>query len=95
MVKKKVHLYVEGGGGLETACRQAFTTFITQAGIINRPRVVACGSRANAYDRFCTAVKSGEDAMLLVDSEQPVNAQYQEGSPETWQPWGHLEAVDC
>ena len=66
-----VELYVEGGGdsaALRTACRQGFTQFITNAGIGQRPRVVACGSRRDAYDSYCTAVANGEDAVLLVDS---------------------------
>jgi len=92
-----VKLYVEGAGdssALKTVCRAGFSTFISKAGITKRPRVVACGSRANAYDRFCTALKNGEKAMLLVDSEQTVNSKYQQGSQETWQPWAHLKTGD-
>ena len=88
-----VKLYVEGGGdasALKTACRKGFTTFIAKAGIGKRPRVVACGSRQDAYESFCTAIAKGEDALLLVDSEAPVAAQHQQGSPDTWHPWAHL-----
>lgn len=95
MVKKEVKLYVEGGGDspeLKTACRKAFTTFITKAGLKNRPRIVACGSRGNTFDSFCTAVANGEDALLLVDSESAVIAKHQQGQPEAWQPWAHLKA---
>ncbi|MCD0244846.1 DUF4276 family protein [Xanthomonas melonis] len=90
-----VKLYVEGGGdtaALKTACREGFTTFVTKAGLKNRPRIVACGSRRDAFDSFCTAIANGEDAMLLVDSEDTVIAQHQQGQPDTWQPWGHLKA---
>ncbi|MCL2714315.1 MAG: DUF4276 family protein [Alphaproteobacteria bacterium] len=88
-------LYVEGGGDtalLKAACREAFTTFITKAGLKNRPRIVACGSRRDAFDSFCTAIVSGEDAMLLVDSEGTVSDRHQHGLPDTWQPWAHLKA---
>lgn len=87
-------LYVEGGGdtaALKAACRKGFTIFITQAGLNLRPRVVACGSRADAFDSFRTAVANGEDALLLVDSESPVAASTQAGEPQTWQPWQHLK----
>ena len=88
-----VKLYVEGGGdaaALKTACRQGFTRFITNARIIKRPRVVACGGREDAYDSFCTAIANGDEAILLVDSETSVAGQYQQGSHEDWQPWQHL-----
>ena len=50
------------------------------------PRIVACGSRDNAYDRFRTGHSSkGVSAMLLVDSEGPVTAL------GTWQ---HLKSRD-
>jgi hypothetical protein len=89
-----VKLYVEGGGDtapLKTACREGFTTFLTKVGVAKRPRVVACGSRRDAYESFCTAVKNGEAAVLLVDSEGPVVAAHQQGKPDTWQPWQHLK----
>jgi hypothetical protein len=89
-----VKLYVEGGGdaaALKTACRAGFTEFITKAGLKKRPRVVACGSRRDAYDSFCTAIASGDDAMLLVDSETLVSEVHQKGEPATWLPWEHLK----
>jgi hypothetical protein len=90
-----VKLYVEGGGdaaALKSACREGFAAFITKAGIARRPRIVACGSRRDAFDSYCIAVANGEDAVLLVDSESPVNAQTEPDRPETWQPWEHLKA---
>ena len=96
-----VKLYVEGGGdsnALKTACREGFSKFLGKAGLAGRmPRVVACGSRADAYDSFCTAISNGEAAMLLVDSEAPVAADAQQGDGtkredwERWQPWLHLK----
>lgn len=87
-------LFVEGGGDsgdLKKACRKGFTQFITEAGLTNRPRVVACGSRGDAYDSFCTEINSGNPAMLLVDSEAAVIASHQQGKPDTWTPWVHLK----
>lgn len=87
-------LYVEGGGessSLKTACRAGFSEFIGKAGIVRKPRIVACGSRQNAYDSFCTALASGETALLLVDSEAPVTAECQQGDSLQWRPWEHLK----
>ncbi|MGC8475030.1 MAG: DUF4276 family protein [Acetobacteraceae bacterium] len=87
-------LYVEGGGDssdLRTACREGFASFIARAGIARRPRVVACGSRRNAFESFCTAVGNGQAAMLLVDSEGPVAEGNAQGEPDSWQPWAHLK----
>lgn len=93
-------VYVEGGGdaaALKTACREGFSKFLGKAGLAGRmPRIVACGSRADAYDSFCTAVRNGEAAMLLVDSEAPVVADAQVGDAairedrDKWLPWLHL-----
>ena len=90
-----VKLYVEGGGdaaALKTACREGYTKFITEAGLKNRPRVVACGSRRDAFDSFCTAIANSEEALLLVDSESAVSSYHQkEDDPAKWQPWSHLK----
>ena len=85
-----VKIYVEGGGdskALKTACRRGFQSFIKKAGLQGRmPRVVACGSRRNAYESFKTA-HAGQDTtvLLLVDAEGPVTAE---------SPWQHLEICD-
>ena len=85
-----VKLFVEGGGNskvLKTACRRGFSIFIEKAGAKDRmPRIVASGSRDQAYDQFKTAhVQQNEVAMLLVDAEGPVT------SADSWQ---HLESCD-
>ncbi len=55
------------------------------------PKIVACGSRRNAYDDFCTAIRTSaanEFPFLLVDSEAPVSASHKN------QPWAHLKKQD-
>ena len=82
-----VKLFVEGGGSraLNRACRRGFGKFIERAGA-KGTRVVACGSRGNAYRRFRAEYgRQSEAAMLLVDAEGPVTA------PGSWQ---HLSASD-
>ncbi len=87
-----VRLYVEGGGdskALRTACRRGFAELLSKAGLAGRmPRIIACGSRTDAYRDFCTAVRMTQHgvAVLLVDSEDPVNA--------TTDPWAHLRGRD-
>jgi hypothetical protein len=90
-----VKLYVEGGGdaaALKTACREGFSSFLEKAGLKGlMPRIVACGGREDAFDSFCTALKNGEAALLLVDSEEPVAVASQPGvDPKQWLPWQHL-----
>ncbi len=72
-------VYVEGGGSskdLRTRCRQAFHAFIAKAvGAQPKPRIVACGSRAHAFDDFKTRLRTmspGDSCVLLVDSEDVV-----------------------
>lgn len=84
-----VRVYVEGGGdrnkALDTQCRRGFSEFIRKAGLQGRmPRVVACGGRRMAFDRFCTAFENREPeefVLLLVDSEEV---------PLAGSPWGHV-----
>lgn len=95
-----VVLYVEGGGSgansdaLQSELRRGFSAFFsnTSLGGTRRPRVVACGGREQAFDRFKTALVQGENALLLVDSEAPVVAAAQLGSDSrAWMPWLHLK----
>ncbi len=85
----KVRVYVEGGGDqkpLRTACRQGFFEFFKRAGFAGRmPRIVACGSRNDAYEAFRTACGDREGlAVLLVDSEAPISAA---------SPWEHVRQL--
>lgn len=92
-----VKLFVEGGGdaaSLKTACRRAFSSFITKTGISKRPRIVACGSREDAFRSYCTAIRNNEEAFLLVDSECAVSASHQNGASDQWTPWEHLRSRD-
>lgn len=93
-----VKLFVEGGGdggSLRRECRRGFAKFFERAGITGKPRTVACGSRNDAFDSFCTALEQGEPAMLLVDSEAPVPKTAQAGADASrWQPWLHLAQRD-
>lgn len=65
-----VKLYLEGGGdaaALKTACREGFAKFLGKAGMTGRmPRIVACGSRADAYDS-CHLMVQCMEAWLLAD----------------------------
>ncbi len=80
-------VYVEGGGNtraLRQACREGFSSFFRKAGLNERmPKVVACGSRTQAYNKFRAAIsqRSPDFIVLLVDSEGPVKADT---------PWVHL-----
>ena len=86
-----ITIYVEGGGDgndLKERCRKGFQKFFEKAGLKGRmPKVVACGARQNAYDRFCTAVTTAGGhrlPLLLVDSEDMVSES----------PWRHLKSRD-
>ena len=88
-----VKVYVEGGGttrDLRTRCRQGFRLFFEKANLAGRmPRIVACGSRHTAFDKFCTALSAndgGDFMVLLVDSEGPLRKGVG--------PWRYLEAQD-
>ena len=89
-VVKEVKLFVEGGGARrksQIACRESFRLFIKNAGFEGKmPRIVACGSRNVAFDRYRKAVLSGKEAFLLVDSERPVHVDCWRGEPEDWLP---------
>lgn len=93
-----VKLYVEGGGdhnkSLATQCRQAFAEFFRKAGEEKRPRVVACGGRSQAIDRFEGAIKAGESPFLLIDSEGPAPAMPEANTyymVQTMEAWFHAD----
>lgn len=87
-----VKLFVEGGGdhkSLKNECRKGFREFLKKAGVHRQLKIIASGSRKQAFDDFCTALNNHEDAFLLVDSESAINAKY--NKPD-FAPWGHLNA---
>ena len=97
----KVKIFVEGGGNnseSKAECRESFREFINKAGMKgNMPRIVACGSRNSAYEKYLKEVSKGVEALLLVDSEQPVDDNCQCGVPNNWLLWDHLKksSGDC
>lgn len=91
----QVKIYIEGGGDqkrLKTECRKAFRRFFEKAGFKGHmPRLVACGSRQNAFDDFCIAMNSpneNEVSFLLVDAEALVKEVHKN------RPWDHLKERD-
>ena len=94
--KNDVLVYAEGGGDsdeLKSQMRQAFSEFFDKTHLKTcKPRVIACGSRSNAFNDFRMAIDQGRNALLLVDSETPVSAAHQQGSH--FLPWAHLKCRD-
>ena len=69
-------IYLEGGGDdslVRIRCREGFRKLLAKCGFAGRmPRLVACGGRGAAFDRFKTAHETaGEYVALLIDSEDP------------------------
>lgn len=85
-------LFVEGGGDrneLRTRCREGFRKLLEECGFSNRlPRIIACGSRDEAYSSFKIEHLAGRTAYvaLLVDSEGPVS--------DDEKTWDHLKLRD-
>jgi len=79
-----VRIYVEGGseGSTKSNCRKAFRTFFEKVIQPGTFRVIASGSRARAFQDFCSALREHREdyILLLVDSETAVGAA----------PWQHL-----
>jgi hypothetical protein len=76
-----VRIYVEGGGDNPDTikrCKEGFAKYCGKLAPPNkRPRIVACGGRQQAFDRFNTAIQNslpGEICALLVDAEGQVTA---------------------
>jgi len=84
-------IYLEGGAKdsnqLRTRCQEAFNKLLKSMGFGGRmPRLIACGGRQDAFDRFCTAIQttSGYVAMWI-DSEDPM--------ADIERTWDHLATV--
>jgi hypothetical protein len=81
-------IYIEGGGdskNLKARLRKAYRKLLERMDLPRMPGTVACGSRNDAFDKFATACANDDDAMLLVDSEDPVTASTA---------WQHLASRD-
>lgn len=89
-------LYVEGGGNskeLRTRCREGFRKLLEKSGFAGRvPRIVASGSRNEAYDDFKNALASRQykEVLLILDSEDPVA-----NIEQTWAHLGSRDKWDC
>ncbi len=87
---KTVTIYLEGSrdsGELKRRCREGFRKLFENCSFKRMPKLVACGGRGNAFDRFCTAHSDGkEDAILLVDSEDTI--------ADIEKTWPHLKLRD-
>jgi hypothetical protein len=84
---------LEGGGDsnqLKIRCREGFRKLLQKCGFSRRmPRLVACGGRRAAFDRFNTAhgiALANEYVALLIDSEDPMS--------DIEAAWAHLKARD-
>jgi len=88
----KIHIYVEGGGDQNltlTKCRRGFSQFFKKVMPSHcQPKIIACGSRVQAYNRFCTALVQYPEifCILLVDSESLIADDHDS--------WTHLKAKD-
>jgi hypothetical protein len=75
-----VQIFVEGGGDQRitlTKCRRGFSEYCAKIVPPNHFRIIARGSRDEAFRKFKIAVENGrpgEVFALLVDSEEPVAA---------------------
>jgi Domain of unknown function (DUF4276) len=95
----KVTIFVEGGGDSKeqiVRCREGFRKLVEKAGFTRpkSPAITACGGRGRAYDKFKTVVAISDSgyAILLVDSEDPVNNADED--PDSGAAWQHLRSRD-
>jgi hypothetical protein len=86
-------IYLEGGGDsqeLKIRCREGFKKLLEKCAFKGRmPKLVACGGRESAFDRFKTGhtnASPDEYVAMLIDSEDPVADHYT--------PWAHLRLRD-
>lgn len=95
---KEVRIYIEGGGEnerLRTRCREAFRLLLAKMGYAGKmPKLVACGSRMNAFKNFSDGLKLHPNSwsILLVDSEDPVKNLTPD--PHSDMAWIHLNLRD-
>jgi hypothetical protein len=91
-----VTVFVEGGGSQDktrTACRKAFRVFLEKVlSDQSKPKIVACGSRDEAYKDFRRSLHDRDLlSFLLVDSEDPVSRGQTAGAHlRQRDPWKNL-----
>ena len=76
-------IYVEGGGNgreLKVKCRKGFSSFFGKTTLAGQmPKIVACGSRQNTFNKFKTALAkaaNNDSIVMLVDSEDRVDTGF-------------------
>ena len=77
--------------------RKAFHLLLKKAGVCTMPAIVVAGGRTQAYDRFQTRTRNGENVVLLVDSEKEVQEEYNDkpwGFLKTFESWAWLENLE-
>ena len=87
--RKSLVIVVEGAGqerDLSTECRKAFSSLVKSFGVNRMPRFVCGGGRNQAFDKFKIFIEKGDDAILLIDSEEPIAAGMS--------PWSFLKNSD-
>ena len=71
-----IRIYVEGGfeGSTKSNCRKAFGAFLGKVVPSGSFKIIASGSRQNAFQDFCTALRQHTEdyIVLLVDSETAI-----------------------
>jgi hypothetical protein len=95
-------IYLEGGGDSDTLrsrCREGFHKLLDRMGVQGRkPRLVACGGRGKAYDRFKTELREGRYGFvgLWIDSEEPIGLSIGTDDQDwyTFDVWDHLMKRD-
>lgn len=91
---KDIRIYLEGGGEnelLRSLWRESFSALLIKTGFKGKmPRLIACGSRMNAFKNFSDALKLHPNSLsiLLVDSEDPVKDLSPD--PHSNMAWIHL-----
>lgn len=75
-------VYIEGKAN-SYECRKAFHKLFEGAGLKQQPKLIASGSRNAAFRDYAHAKAQGKHALLLVDSEKPVQ--------DIEATWAHLE----
>jgi hypothetical protein len=90
-----VSIFIEGGGDknrvLADGLRWAFGNFLKNTGLAGAmPKVIPCGARYQVYRKYCHAIENNIPAMMLIDSESPVDLKYSTGDIHDWKPWEHI-----